>query len=95
MNPASATSSPRHLHLADQDITHDRVVWCRHPAARPDCRSGTAMGFGRDADSARCRAGFVRDMVNGLHDGDCTVHPLVWRHPITQRHPIARHRPTA
>lgn len=56
-----------------QDITHDRVVVVPAPGRTARLPFWHGEGFGRDAGFGEMQGRFVRDMVNGLHDGDCTV----------------------
>lgn len=56
-----------------QDITHDRVVVVPAPGRTARLPFWHGEGFGRDAGFGEMQGRFVRDMVNDLHDGDCTV----------------------
>lgn len=56
-----------------QDITHDRVVVVPAPGRTARLPFWHGEGFGRDAGFGEMQGRFVRDMVNGLYDGDCTV----------------------
>lgn len=53
-----------------QDITHDRVVVVPAPGRTARLPFWHGEGFGRDAGFGEMQGRFVRDMVNGLHDGD-------------------------
>lgn len=56
-----------------QDITHDRVVVVPAPGRTARLPFWHGEGFGRDAGFGEMQGRFVRDMVNGLHDGDRAV----------------------
>ena len=53
-----------------QDITHDRVVVVPAPGRTARLPFWHGEGFGRDAGFGEMQGRFVRDMVNGLQDGD-------------------------
>lgn len=56
-----------------QDITHDRVVVVPAPGRTARLPFWHGEGFGRDAGFGEMQGHFVRDMVNGLYDGDCAA----------------------